>query len=38
MWIGTKAGLERFDGHELKRYTHQPDHPGSLPKKHIATA
>lgn len=35
VWIGTKAGLERFDGHELKRYTHQPEHPGSLPNNHI---
>lgn len=35
IWIGTKAGLGRFDGHELKQYVHHPDHPGSLPHNHI---
>ena len=23
VWIGTKSGLGKFDGHELKRYKHQ---------------
>lgn len=35
VWIGTKAGLGRFDGYELKRYMHHPDHPNSLPHNHI---
>ena len=35
VWIGTKAGLGRFDGHELKRYIHQPDNPNSLPHNHV---
>lgn len=35
VWIGTKAGLGRFDGHELKRYMHHPEHPNSLPHNHI---
>lgn len=35
VWIGTKAGLGRFDGHELKRYMHQHDNPNSLPHNQI---
>lgn len=35
VWIGTKAGLGRFDGHELKHYIHQPDNPNSLPHNHV---
>lgn len=35
VWIGTRTGLGRFDGHELKRYTHQPDNPNSLPHNYI---
>lgn len=31
VWIGTKAGLGKFDGHELKRYTHKANDPNSLP-------
>lgn len=31
VWIGTKSGLVRFDGHELKHYIHMPDNPNSLP-------
>lgn len=35
VWIGTRSGLGRFDGHELKRYTYQSDNPNSLPHNHI---
>ncbi|WP_455584725.1 hybrid sensor histidine kinase/response regulator transcription factor [Bacteroides sp.] len=35
VWIGTQSGLGRFDGHELKRYTHQDDNPNSLPHNYI---
>ena len=31
VWIGTRSGLGRYDGHELKKYIHQADHPHSLP-------
>ena len=27
VWIGTRTGLGRFDGHELKKYTHSPENP-----------
>ena len=30
IWIGTKAGLGKFDGHQLKRYKHQANDPHSL--------
>lgn len=30
VWIGTKSGLGKFDGHELKRYKHQANDPHSL--------
>lgn len=35
VWIGTYSGLGRYDGHELKKYTTQPDNPNSLPNNHI---
>ena len=31
IWIGTRSGLGRYDGHELKKYIHQTDNPHSLP-------
>ncbi|MBO6574464.1 MAG: hypothetical protein JJ896_03535 [Rhodothermales bacterium] len=31
VWIGTEVGLNRFDGHEVTRFNHRPDEPGSLP-------
>lgn len=31
VWIGTRSGLGRYDGHELKKYIHQAGHPHSLP-------
>lgn len=35
VWIGTKFGLGRFDGHELKRYSARADDPHSLPHNYI---
>lgn len=35
VWIGTYAGLGRYDGHELKNYAAQPGTPNSLPSSHI---
>lgn len=29
VWIGTRSGLGRYDGHELKKYIHQANTPGS---------
>lgn len=31
VWIGTRSGLGRYDGHELKKYVHQADNPHSIP-------
>jgi signal transduction histidine kinase/ligand-binding sensor domain-containing protein len=31
LWIGTEDGLNRYDGHSIKRYRHRPDDPYSLP-------
>lgn len=35
VWIGTRFGLGRFDGHELKRYSHDANNPNSLPHNYI---
>lgn len=35
VWIGTKAGLGRFDGQELKKYVHNPHLSNSLPNNQI---
>ena len=31
VWIGTRSGLGRYDGHELKKYIHQANNPHSIP-------
>ena len=31
VWIGTRSGLGRYDGHELKKYVHQSNNPHSIP-------
>lgn len=31
VWIGTRSGLGRFDGHELKKYVYQAENPHSIP-------
>ena len=35
LWIGTEDGLNRYDGHSIKRYRHRPDDPGSLPTNSV---
>lgn len=35
VWIGTRSGLVRYDGHELKKYIHQADNTHSLPNNQI---
>ena len=35
VWVGTKKGLGRFDGYELKMYTHDADNPYSLPGNEV---
>lgn len=35
VWIGTKYGLGRFDGRELKKYIHSSEEPHSLPHNNI---
>lgn len=30
LWVGTKDGLNRFDGYQFKTYRHDPAKPGSL--------
>lgn len=35
VWVGTKFGLGRFDGYELKRYSYEANHPNGLPHNYI---
>lgn len=35
IWIGTKSGIARFDGHELRKYNHQRGKEYSLPSNLI---
>ncbi|MFQ6114597.1 MAG: two-component regulator propeller domain-containing protein [bacterium] len=35
MWFGTRDGLNRFDGYDIKVYEHDPDNPNSLSGNHI---
>ncbi len=35
VWIGTRSGLGRYDGNELKKYIHQADNPHSIPHNQI---
>lgn len=37
MWFGTEYGLIRYDGHEERRYIHEPDNPYSLAGNVITT-
>ena len=36
LWLGTEDGLDRYDGYELRHYTHDRNHPGGLPSNWIA--
>ncbi|MCC8170844.1 MAG: response regulator [Parabacteroides sp.] len=35
VWVGTKFGLGRFDGYELKRYSYEANNPNALPHNYI---
>lgn len=35
LWIGTEAGLNRYDNNHLKQYLHQPTEKTSLPSNYI---
>ncbi|TLX74624.1 hypothetical protein E9993_11950 [Labilibacter sediminis] len=35
IWIGTRKGLVRYDGHELKTYVHHPHDSASIPSDYI---
>jgi len=35
VWLGTEAGLVRYDGHDLLRYAHSPGASGGLPGNFI---
>jgi len=37
IWIATVGGLNRFDGHEITVFKHQPDNPNSLSNDFIET-
>lgn len=36
LWIGTKEGLNRYDGYEVKTYYHDPQKKESLPNNNIS--
>ena len=38
MWFATQAGLFRYDGYKLTRYTHDPDRADSLPEDYRGTS
>ncbi len=35
LWFGTRDGLFRYDGYTLKRYSHNPNIPSSLPENTV---
>ncbi|MCK4856186.1 MAG: hypothetical protein KAT31_18030 [Bacteroidales bacterium] len=37
VWLGTYAGLQRFDGYEFKTYTYDPANPSSISDNFIST-
>jgi len=37
VWLGTYAGLQRFDGYEFKAYTYDPANPSSISDNFIST-
>ncbi|MGN6790442.1 MAG: ligand-binding sensor domain-containing protein, partial [Rhodanobacteraceae bacterium] len=38
MWFATQAGLFRYDGYSLTRYTHDPNRADSLPEDYRVTS
>ena len=37
IWIATRQGLSKFDGHEFTNYTHDPDDPNSIASNYLWT-
>ncbi len=37
VWLGTYAGLQRFDGYEFRNYTYEPGNPSSISDNFITT-
>ncbi len=37
VWMGTYAGLQRFDGYEFRDYTYEPGNPSSISDNFIST-
>ena len=37
MWLGTEDGLNRYDGHDLNAYRHNPDDPHSLSHNRVSS-
>jgi len=37
LWLGTQAGLARWDGYRFRNYTADPQTPGSLPDSYVHT-
>ena len=37
VWLGTYAGLQRFDGYEFRNYTYDPNNPSSISDNFIST-
>ena len=35
LWISTSGGLNRYDGHTIRTFTHNPHNPYSIPKNNI---
>ena len=35
IWLGGEYGLARYDGHQLKRYLHEPNEPNALPSNAV---
>ncbi len=38
IWLVTQGGLFRYDGYSLRRFSHEPDHAGSLPDDYQITS
>ena len=37
MWVGSQAGLMRWDGYNLRKYAADPQTPGSLPDSYVSS-
>ncbi len=37
LWIGSSAGLDKYDGHGFRAYAHDPSNPNSLSNNYVAS-